>query len=146
MKKSFWQLASIAALFLVGCAMGGGPQALKVSLTGAQEIPPVTTSASGSGDITIMADHTVSGRITTVGIVSTVAHFHQAPAPGQNGPVILPLKKTDDNTYVVPEGAKLTDAQYASYKAGNLYINVHSAAHPGGEIRGQLTPPASPGY
>jgi hypothetical protein len=40
----------------------------------------------------------------------------------------------------VPEGAKLTDAQYESYKAGNLYYNIHSAAYKGGEVRGQIKP------
>jgi len=57
---------------------------------------------------------------------------------GANGPVIVPFNKTADNTFEAPAGAKLTDAQYASYKAGKLYVNVHSAAHPGGEIRAQL--------
>ena len=141
MKKAFWRLASIAALLLVGCATGGGPQAL----TGAQEVPPVTTAASGTGEITILADHSVSGSITTSGITSTASHIHEGP-PDKVSPVIIPLKKTGDNTYVVPEGAKLTDAQYASYKAGNLYVNVHSAKYPVGEIRGRLTPPGSPGY
>jgi hypothetical protein len=145
MKKSFWQLASIAALLLVGCASSGGPQSVKVTLTGDQEVPPVMTAASGSGEITIMADHTVTGSITTTGITSTASHIHEGP-PDKVSPVIIPLKKTGDNTYVVPEGAKLTDAQYASYKAGNLYVNVHSAKYPVGEIRGRLMPPASPGY
>jgi CHRD domain len=40
----------------------------------------------------------------------------------------------------VPEGTKLTDDQYKSYKAGNLYVNVHTDAHKGGEIRAQISP------
>ena len=63
--------------------------------------------------------------------------FHSA-APGQNGPVIIPLNKTGDNVWSVPEGAKLPDNAYKDFEAGKLYINVHSDAHPGGEIRGQL--------
>ena len=52
--------------------------------------------------------------------------------------MIVPFTKTGDNTFVAPEGAKLTEAQYASYKAGNPYVNVHSAKNPGGEVRAQL--------
>jgi hypothetical protein len=54
--------------------------------------------------------------------------------------VIIPLTKSGDGTWSVPAGAKLTDAQYAAFKAGDLYVNVHSAANKGGEIRGQLKP------
>ena len=67
-------------------------------------------------------------------MTATASHIHEG-APGTNGPVIVPFTKTGDNTFASAEGAKLTESQYASYKAGNLYVNVHSAAHPVGEIR-----------
>ena len=129
-----------AALFLAGCAgmgMGGGS---RVSLSGGNEVPPVTTSASGSGTITVSSDKSVSGSVTTSGVNGTAAHIHVG-ATGQNGPVVIPLAKSaDGNTWSVPAGAKLTDAQYDQYKNGNLYVNVHSAANKGGEVRGQLKP------
>ena len=139
-RQSLWIMLSMAAVLVVGCAdmkMGGGG---KVTLSGSEEVPAVTTSASGSGTITINADKTVSGSVTTTGIAAVAAHIHEAPA-GKNGPVIVPLAKSaDGNTWSVAAGARLTDAQYDSYKAGNLYVNVHSAAHKGGELRGQLKP------
>ena len=48
------------------------------------------------------------------------------------------MAKTADGAWAVPPGAKLTDAQHDAFKAGNLYVNVHSEANKGGEIRGQL--------
>lgn len=111
---------------------------VKVTLTGDQEVPPVKSAGAGTGTIAIGTDRTVSGSVTSTGITGTAAHIHVA-APGTNGPVILPLTK-DGDTFTVPAGAKLTDAQFASFQAGNLYVNVHTAANPGGEIRGQLKP------
>jgi hypothetical protein len=110
-----------------------------VKLTGDQEVPPVTSAATGVGTIVIKNDHSVSGSIKTTGIDGTVAHIHLAE-PGKNGPPIINLTKTADNTWSVPDGAKLTDDQYKSFKDGNLYVNVHSAEHKGGEIRTQLKP------
>jgi ABC-type Fe3+-hydroxamate transport system substrate-binding protein len=111
-----------------------------VKLSGGEEVPPVTTSASGSGTITIKDDRSVSGSVSTSGIAGIAAHIHVGAA-GKNGPVIVPLTKgADGTTWSVPAGAKLTEAQYDAYKAGDLYVNVHSAAHKGGEIRGQLKP------
>ncbi len=124
-----------ASLFSgAGVALAG-----KVTLSGSQEVPAVETSASGTGTITVKADKTVSGSVKTKGVKATMAHIHEA-APGQNGGVVIPLTKKGDNEWVVPAGAKLTDAQYEAYKAGNLYVNVHSDAHRAGEIRGQLKP------
>jgi hypothetical protein len=110
-----------------------------VVLTGAQEVPPVSTAARGTGTLTIAADHSVSGAITTSGIAGTMAHIHEGPA-GKNGPVIIPLEKGADGKWSVPVGSKLTDEQYRSFQSGDLYVNVHSDAHKGGEIRAQLKP------
>jgi len=107
---------------------------MKVTLSGNQEVPPVMTSASGMGAITVGRDGSVNGTITTTGVEGTMAHIHEAPA-GQNGPVIVPFNKTGDNTWATPAGAKLTDSQMQSLKSGNLYLNVHSAANKGSEIR-----------
>ena len=112
---------------------------VKVNLSGAQETPPVTTSASGSGTISIGADKSVSGTIKTTAIEGTVAHIHVG-APGQSGPPIITLDKSAAGVWTVPAGSKLTDEQFASFKAGNLYVNVHSAEHKPGEIRAQLKP------
>jgi hypothetical protein len=120
-------------------AMAASAEGLKVSLSGDQEVPPVSTSASGNGTITVSPNKSVTGSITVSGMEPTAAHIHEA-AQGENGPVVIPLTKSSDTTWSVPAGARLTDAQYKSYLAGNLYVNVHSAAHKGGEIRGQLSP------
>jgi len=128
-----------AAVFAMGLGVAHA-QDVKVSLSGDEEVPAVTTSAQGSGTITVKADKTVSGSVTTTGIVGTAAHIHLA-APGKNGPPVITLEKgADGNTWTVPAGAKLSDEQYAAFKEGNLYVNVHSEAHRPGEIRAQLTP------
>ncbi len=136
-----WGLTMVGvALVVAGCASperGMGMEGHRVVLQGSQEVPPVTTAATGSGVITIKPDRSVSGSVTTTGINATAAHIHEAAA-GANGPVIVPMTKSGDATWSVAAGAKLTEAQYAAHRAGNLYVNVHSAAHPNGEIRGQI--------
>jgi hypothetical protein len=118
---------------------GAMPATPAIKLDGSTEVPPVKTKATADGTITVSADKSVSGSIKTTGIKATAAHIHEAAA-GANGPVVIPLTKSPDNTWAVPAGAVLTDKQYASYMAGNLYVNVHSAAHKNGEIRAQLNP------
>ena len=131
--------ALVAAAGLIAFCGASVAADVKVTLIGAEETPPVTTTATGKGTITIAADKSVSGTIKTMGIVGTVAHIHVG-APGQSGPPIITLDKTAEGVWAVPAGSKLTDEQYASFKAGNLYVNVHSAEHKPGEIRGQLKP------
>ena len=130
---------TILAICVVFLSVQGISYAGDALLTGDQEVPPVTTSASGNGTITVGPDKSVSGSITTTGVAATAAHIHDG-APGKNGPVIIPLVRTSENVWSVPAGVRLTDAQHESYRAGNLYVNVHSAANKGGEIRGQLRP------
>jgi CHRD domain len=112
---------------------------VKVDLTGAEETPPVTTSAAGHGTIHIKKDHSVSGTIKTTGIEGTAAHIHVG-AKGESGPPIITLTKGADGAWTVPAGSKLTDEQLADFKSGKLYVNVHSAEHKPGEIRAQLAP------
>jgi hypothetical protein len=141
-EMNFIRLFRSAAFLTAGIALAGTAvhaADVAVKLTGDQEVPPVTSAATGLGTLVIKNDKTVSGNIKTTGIEGTVAHIHLAE-PGKNGPPIITLTKTADNTWSVPEGAKLSDDQYKSFKDGNLYVNVHSAEHKGGEIRTQLKP------
>jgi hypothetical protein len=138
-KAPLWAVLGTVTALVLGCSSMGGDSGIKVTLSGKDEVPPVATAASGSGTIVIGEDKSVSGSVTTTGVVGVAAHIHVGAA-GKNGPVIVPLTKTSDGVWSVPAGAKLTDAQYASFKAGDLYVNVHSAANKGGEIRGQLKP------
>lgn len=140
------RLASASAMVLLAAAcssmggMGGGiTEKTSAALTGAQEVPPVSSPASGRSTISVASDRSVSGAVIVTGMEPTAAHIHQG-AIGTNGPVVLPLTKTAPTTFSVPPGAKLTDAQYAALKEGKLYVNVHSAAYPGGEVRVQMAP------
>jgi len=139
MRRTLLAVFGVMAVFV---AMGAGMASavdVTVTLSGSQEVPPVTTSATGSGKITVAADQSISGSIKTTGIKGTAAHIHMA-APGANGPVIVPLTKDGDDGWAVGPGAKLQDAHYQAFKDGNLYVNVHTDANKGGEIRGQIKP------
>lgn len=139
-------LAFVAAASLAGCATVRdnmpdwmpGSGAISVKLSGATEVPPVSTAGSGSGSFRVAEDGSVTGSVSTTGVAGTMAHIHMGAA-GSNGPVIVPLTKNGD-TYSVPEGRKLNDAQMKALKAGGLYVNVHSNKHKGGEVRAQLQP------
>jgi hypothetical protein len=134
----------LAALAFAGCtAMDRGDGGMSLRLTGAEEVPPVQTNAAGRGSVSVANDRSVSGKFKLEnGAQMTAAHIHEG-APGANGPVIIPLRKVADNEWEVPAGAKLTEGQFESYKAGRLYVNFHSPQHKGGEIRAQLRPAAA---
>jgi len=146
MSKLKMAVTGLAVLALASCATYKdnmpswmpGSSAISVKLSPGEEVPPATSSASGSGSIRVAEDGSVSGSVTTTGVQGTMAHIHQG-AKGANGPVIVPLTKSGD-TYTVPAGAKLNESQIQALKAGNLYVNVHSDKYKGGEVRGQLVP------
>jgi len=113
-------------------------ETMNVKLSGDEEVPAVKSSGSGSGAITINDDGSVSGSVTASGFTPTAAHIHEGKA-GANGKVIVPFTKEGDK-FSAPAGAKLSADQMKAFKAGDLYVNIHSAAHPGGEVRAQLKP------
>lgn len=131
--------AALLAAAIATSASAALAKNLVVQLNGKNEVPAVTTAATGQGTITVNDDKTVTGSITTSALAGTAAHLHIA-AEGKNGPVAVPLAKSGDGGWSVPAGAKLNDDQYKAFQAGELYVNVHSSAHPDGEIRGQLKP------
>lgn len=139
-------LAVVMTLAVAGCAdmrekmpdWMPGSGAISVKLSGAEEVPPVNTAGTGSGSFRVAEDGSVSGSVTTKNVAGTMAHIHLG-ARGRNGPVIVPLAKNGD-TYSVPDGKKLSGAQLQAFKAGDLYVNVHSNRHKGGEVRAQLQP------
>lgn len=143
--KSIAKVGSAAAITAMalssGCSMMQNTMhaghSHQVSLTGASEVPPVATGAAGSGRVTVGGDCSVTARIAVTGMTATAAHIHQG-ATGANGPVIVPLTKAGDNVFTAPEGAKMTPEQCSAFKSGMTYVNVHSDAHKGGEVRAQL--------
>ncbi len=140
MVSTFRRATAVAAAMLLAGGVGlAGAATVHVRLTGSHEVPPVKTTARGYGLIEVAADGAVSGKITTRGIKGTMAHIHEG-APGKEGKPIIALAPGPHGTWVVPAGSKLSAEQLKEFEAGDLYVNVHSEAHPGGEIRGQLEP------
>ncbi|HXN15712.1 MAG TPA: CHRD domain-containing protein [Usitatibacter sp.] len=148
MRAIFWQAglrflaASGAALGLCACGGGTGSSNFvtkSIALNGAQENPAVTTAATGSGTITVNLDSgAVSGSFTTFGINGLFAHIHEG-AVGVNGPILVEFVQGPAGTWTLPSDARLVlSSQVESFKAGNLYVNVHSAVFPGGETRAQI--------
>lgn len=136
--RYFTRAAPLALSLLASASLHAG-QPIEVTMTGSTVVPQVTTSAAGTGQFTITPDHRVIGSIKVYEFTPTMVHIHEA-APGKNGPPIITLGKIADDSYAVPPDAMLSNGQYASYLAGNLYVQVHSATYPNGELRGQLLP------
>jgi hypothetical protein len=112
----------------------------KADLTGASEVPPVNTA--GKGSLTAAYD-TASKRLSWKGTVSgltgdaTAAHFHGPAEPGKNAGVLVPAPGVKSGAF---EGsATLSDDQAKLLMAGQTYFNIHTAANPQGEVRGQVT-------
>jgi hypothetical protein len=141
-------LLSLTALSVVPALLPGSakaaPMPFTVQLSGASEVPPNDTTGKGLATLTFdSATKTLTWNVTFSGLTgpATMAHFHGPAAVGANAPVVIVLGGAG-LTSPFSGQAKLTDPQEADMLAGKWYINIHTAAHPGGEIRGQVHPPA----
>jgi CHRD domain len=125
-------------------------------LSGENEVPPVQTSATGEGEFTPVENDTIKYRVNVTGISNaSAAHIHMGKE-GVNGDVIVdllgtPTSKDKDTAYGMIFRGNLTDASLkgemqgktlndliAAMDSGDTYVNVHTAANPDGEIRGQI--------
>jgi hypothetical protein len=108
-------------------------------LSGASEVPPVANNASGTAELNLNKQtNELSWTITYSGLSgpATGAHFHGPAMAGANAGVVVPI--TGNLTSPIRGVASLTAAQAADLMAGKWYVNLHTAANPNGEIRGQL--------
>lgn len=124
----------------------GAGKAYIATLTGAQENPsPVDTDGMGYALLTYNTKtNTLCVALSFSGLsgAATGAHVHGPGDPDENNTVVFGLNTTPP----VNQCGTLTNDQEKALKAGRLYLNVHTAAHPGGEIRGQILPISGPNY
>lgn len=142
-----------------GASVGHGPGNFATHLSGAEEVPPVETSAQGQAKLQLSRDGSqVSFRLNIANIENTLmAHIHMAP-PGVNGPIVVWLRPEgpppqlipgrfdgpyavgtfDESRLVGPLAGEPLSALIEAIRAGNAYVNVHTEQFPGGEIRGQI--------
>ncbi len=129
------------------------PLDVTTTLSGAQEVPPVTTSGSGSASVALSDDlASLSFTLTTAGLLNTTAAHIHVGAPGVAGPVIFdlglaPLGSSATGTLTAADlqprpaqGINTYEDALRAILSGNAYVNVHTDGNPGGEIRGQLGP------
>jgi hypothetical protein len=111
---------------------------LKANLAASTEVPPNDSTATGNVNLTF---DTASKKLTWQGTYSglsgnaTAGHFHGPADPGKNAGVAIPITASSSP---FQGSADLTDAQAADLMAGKWYVNIHTEAHKGGEIRGQV--------
>jgi|SRR4051812_9635855 len=132
----------IASLTLGAAIAFAGPafaDKMKAALDGKQEVPATTSAATGTADLDYdAASKKLSWKLTYSGLSgpATAAHFHGPAETGKNAGVAVAIPNATASP--VEGSATLTDAQAADLAAGKYYINIHTAANPGGEIRGQV--------
>ncbi len=133
-------LATIALASAVALSGPAFAQKLKAALDGKAEVPATTSAGKGTADLDYdAASKKLTWKLTYSGLSgpATAAHFHGPAETGKNAGVAVAIPNAGASP--VDGSAVLTDAQAADLLAGKYYINIHTAANPGGEIRGQVT-------
>ncbi|MCY7308659.1 MAG: CHRD domain-containing protein [Rhodoferax sp.] len=130
------------ALLVSACVMSpklAGTHTMMTRLSGFSQVPPVSSAATGSAETSYNMDTRVLKWSITYANLSgapTGGHFHGPAMPGVNAPVALPFSGSLASPII--GNAVLTPAQATDLMAGRWYVNLHTAANPGGEIRGQV--------
>ena len=130
-------LALGAAIAFAGPAFA---EKLKATLNSKAEVPPNASAGTGTADMDYdAATKKLSWKVTYSGLSgpATAAHFHGPADAGKNAGVAVAIPNAGKSP--VEGSTTLTDAQAADLLAGKYYVNIHTAANPGGEIRGQVT-------
>ena len=133
----FMLLLGVACLFCGTARAETVP--FSATMAGAGEVPPKTTAGAGTATATLdTTTKTLTYDVEYSGLSgpATAAHFHGPAEPGANAGVVVPFQPPASP---IKGTATLTDAQMSDLMAGKWYANVHTAANPAGEIRGQLT-------
>jgi hypothetical protein len=133
-------IAATLGLAACGSATMGNTAAISAKLSGANEVPAVSVAGSGMLDATFNKDTSVlTWTVAYSGMTGPVAagHFHGPAMAGANAGVALGFSGSMDSP--IKGSATLTAAQAADLLAGKWYVNLHTAANKGGEIRGQAT-------
>jgi hypothetical protein len=133
-------LATLALGATIAFAGPAFADKMKATLDGKSEVPPNTSAGKGTADLNYdAASKKLSWKVTYSGLSgpATAAHFHGPAESGKNAGVAVPISNPASSP--VEGSATLTDAQAADLVAGKYYVNIHTAANPGGEIRGQVT-------
>ena len=132
-------------ILLTAFLMVGGAQAatkvFKAAMDGASEVPPTASTGTGAATVTLdTATRRLTWDVTYSGLTgpAMAAHIHGPADPGKNAGVVVPL--TGSLKSPIKGSKVLTSAEVADLEAGKYYVNIHTAANKGGEIRGQLMP------
>ena len=110
----------------------------QAELTGANQVPPVTTDAKGMVEVTYDTEaKNLTWTLEYEGLSgeATAAHFHGPADADETAPPVIPAKELASGS---EESSEITAEQVEMLMDGKLYFNVHTAANPGGEIRGQV--------
>jgi len=138
-------LVTVASLVLMA---GCGNDEAEVTLSGAEEVPTVTTAATGEAraeleDETLTVSGSFSGLSSDLQpVAGSAAHVHRGER-GQNGDILFNLTVTanaDNRSGTFTGNAVLSEADRDAFRDGRLYVNIHTVNNPGGELRGQLEP------